>query len=92
LYMKADIIYQKELQSIIQKLWCNMASLDTSLLETSNNKINKIDSKDKQYRNISIFGSLWWILFFITFTLKIYYIVSYKKHKKLNTEKRTPKK
>lgn len=92
LYMKADLIYQKELQSIIQKLWCNMASLDTSLLESTNTKTNSMSPKDKQYRNISVFWTLWWILFFIAFSLKIHYLLSYRKHKKLSTEKRTPKK
>lgn len=92
LYTKADLIYQKELQSIIQKLWCTMASLDTSLIEKNDKQTNISTSKDKKYINISVFWTLWWILFFITFTLKIHYILSYKKHKKLNTEKRIPKK
>ena len=91
LYTKADLIYQKELQSIIQKLWCTMASLDTSLIEKNDKQTNISTSKDKKYINISVFWTLWWILFFITFTLKIHYILSYKKHKKLNTEKRIPK-
>jgi hypothetical protein len=91
LYNKADLIYQKELSSIIQKLWCNMASLDTSLFESTNQKTNTLSSKDKQYRNISVFWTLWWILFFIAFSLKIHYIISYKKQKKRNTKGRTPK-
>jgi hypothetical protein len=40
------------------------------------------NQEQKQYRNISVFASLWWILFFITFTLKIHYILAYRKHKK----------
>jgi len=82
LYSKSTIVYQKELQSIIQKLGCNLASLDTSVLEANKEMSDTSNQEQKQYRNISVFASLWWILFFITFTLKIHYILAYRKHKK----------
>ena len=43
-----------------------------------------MNDQQKQYRNISVFATLGRILFFIAFTLKIYYLLSYRKHKKLN--------
>jgi len=82
LYSKSTIVYQKELQSIIKKLGCNLASLDTSVLEANKEMSDTSNQEQKQYRNISVFASLWWILFFITFTLKIHYILAYRKHKK----------
>ncbi len=91
LYMKADLLYQKELHSIIQKLWCNIASLDTSLVERRKNTTDSLLVQDKKYRNISVFWTLWWILFFVTFGLWGHYLLSYKKHKKLSTERRIPK-
>jgi len=89
-YAKADLGYQRELKSIIQKLWCNLASLDTSLLESDDSK-EWMTTEQEQYRNISVFATLWRMLFFIAFTLKIHYLLSYKKHKKLNSDKRSPK-
>ncbi len=90
-YTKADLGYQRELKSIIQKLGCNLASLDTSLLEPDENK-QSMTTAQEQYRNISVFATLWRILFFIAFTLKLHYLASYKKHKRLNSEQRTPQK
>ncbi len=90
LYTKSDLAYQQELKSIIQKLGCNLAALDTSLMETK--EADTMTTEQKQYRNISVFATLWWILFFIAFTLKMHYVISYKRHKRLNSEKRTPKK
>ncbi len=85
LYNKSEVVYQQELKSIIQKVWCNLNSIDTSLLETSETNLSTdMNNTQKQYRNISVFATLWWILFFITFTLKMHYIVLYKKHKKIN--------
>lgn len=90
LYITSDFTYQTKLTSIIQKLWCNLASLDTSFLEANPEKAS-ISLEKKQYKNVSVFWTLWWILFFITFSLKIHYMILYKKHKKLHKEKRTPK-
>lgn len=84
LYSTSEVTYQKELTSIIQKLWCNLNTVDTSLLESSENLTSKMDTKEKQYRNVSVFATLGWILFFIAFSLKIHYILVYKKHKKIS--------
>ncbi len=92
LYAKSEVLYQKELKSIIQKLWCSLASLDTSTLDSALLTSSSMTTEQKQYRNVSVFATLGWILFFLAFTLKIHYILSYKKHKRLNTEKREPKK
>lgn len=91
LYTKADLGYQKGLKSIIQKLGCSLTSLDTSLLE-ANEEDEETNTEQQPHRNISVFGTLGWILFFIVFALKMYYLLSYKKHKKLNNKKRTPQK
>lgn len=91
LYGKSEVTYQKELKSIIQKLWCNLAALDTSLLEAKEDMLDTMTTQQKQYRNISVFATLGWILFFIAFTLKIHYALAYKKHKKMDSEQRTPK-
>ena len=56
-YTKADLGYQRELKSIIQKLGCNLASLDTSLLEPDENK-QSMSTEQEQYRNISVFATL----------------------------------
>lgn len=90
-YDTSEVRYQKKLASIIQKVWCDLATLDTSLLESEDNISPDINTQQKQYRNISVFATLGWILFFIVFTLKIHYILAYRKHKKMNNEKRTPK-
>lgn len=42
---------------------------------------NKTAAKSTVF--ISVFSVLWWVLFGITFILKLHYLVSYKKHKKL---------
>lgn len=89
-YTNAKVTSQREIRSIIQKVGCDMASLDTSLLEPEEEN-ETITKEQQQYRNISVFATLGWILFFIAFTLKLHYLYAYKKHKKMNGEKRTPK-
>jgi len=91
LYVKSDLVYKTELKSIIQKLGCSMAWLDVVLGGTDKTVSKTISIEKKQYRNISVFWTLWWILFFIAFTLKIHYLLSYRKHKKLNSDKRSTK-
>ncbi len=83
-YGKSEVSYQKELKSIIQKVGCDLSSLDTSLLEAEENSNADMNTQQKQYRNISVFATLGWVLFFITFTLKIHYLLAYRKHKKMN--------
>jgi len=46
----------------------------------------EMNTQQKQYRNISVFATLGRMLFFIAFTLKIHYLLAYRKHKKLNEE------
>lgn len=82
-YGKSEVNYQKELKSIIQKVGCEISTLDTSLLEAKKIAAEKMNEQQKQYRNVSVFGTLGWILFFIAFSLKIHYLLSYKKHKKI---------
>jgi hypothetical protein len=83
-YATSEVRYQRELSSIIQKVWCDLATIDTSLLESEEDIVPEMNTQQKQYRNISVFATLWWILFFISFTLKIHYILAYKKHKHLS--------
>lgn len=90
-YSKSDVKYQQDLKSIIQKVGCDLNTVDTSLLEADENTANGMNAQQKQYRNISVFATLGRILFFIAFTLKIHYLLSYRRHKRMNSEKRTPK-
>ncbi|HMS91219.1 MAG TPA: hypothetical protein PKC87_03310, partial [Candidatus Absconditabacterales bacterium] len=60
--------------------------LDTTLLGAKENILPKMNTEQKQYRNISVFASLGWILFLIAFTLKIHYLLGYKKHKNINEQ------
>jgi hypothetical protein len=83
-YSTSDIKYQQELKSILQKVWCNLSSIDTSLLEGKENILPEMNIQQKQYRNISVFATLGWILFFIAFTLKIHYLLAYRKHKNIS--------
>jgi len=82
-YTKAQISYQQELKSILQKVWCDLSTIDTSLLSPDTNVVQK-NTQQKNYTNISVFATIWWILFFITFVLKMHYLLAYKKHKKAN--------
>jgi len=83
-YGKSEVKYQKELKSILQKVGCEISTLDTSLLEAKKITAEKMSEQQKQYRNVSVFGTLGWILFFIAFSLKLHYLVSYKKHKRIS--------
>lgn len=85
-YSTSEVKYQRELKSLIQKVWCDLAPLDTSLLGTEENILPEMNTQQKQYRNISVFATLGWVLFLIAFTLKIHYLIGYKKHKKLHLE------
>jgi hypothetical protein len=40
-----------------------------------------MNDQQKQYRNLSVFATLWWILFLLAFTLKMHYLFSCRKHK-----------
>lgn len=85
-YTTADILSQKDLKSIIQKVWCNLTTLDTSTVAPEKTLAPGMTNQQRIYRNISIFATLGWILFFISFTLKIHYLLWYKRHKKLYTD------
>jgi len=59
------------------------------MLETPNNasgdnQLVVMNTQQKEYRNISVFATIGRILFFIAFTLKMHYLLSYRKHKKIN--------
>ncbi|MEI7557610.1 MAG: hypothetical protein WCJ45_01900 [bacterium] len=41
------------------------------------------DGKQQQLRNLSVFATVGWILFFISFTLKMHYFLAYKRHKNI---------
>ena len=83
LYTTSAVGYQKTIKSITQKVWCNLTSIRTTLSEVEQDNAPSMNAQQKQYRNISVFATIGWILFFIAFTLKIHYLLSYKRHKKL---------
>ncbi|HBB03486.1 TPA: hypothetical protein DCZ39_01085 [Patescibacteria group bacterium] len=84
-YTRAEVRYQYNLKSIIQKLGCSLNTMDESS-ESNEDIVPQMNAQQKQYRNISVFATLGWILFFIAFTLKIHYLLAYRKHKKLNEQ------
>ncbi len=74
---------QQAIKNIIQKVWCDITTLDT--IDESWTQLAPITNKNlQQYKNISVFAGIGRILFFLTFALKIHYILAYKKHKKMN--------
>lgn len=80
-YGTSAIKYQQHIKSIIQKLWCDLTSLDPALLASGD--ISSIDtSSDDHHKKVSVFATIWWLLFFVVFGLKIHYLFAYKKHKK----------
>ena len=81
-YNTSEVIYQKDIKSIIQKAGCDLAAVNISPSDSNQNLITETNTGNK-YRNISVFAALGWILFFVTFTLKLHYILSYRKHKRL---------
>lgn len=54
--------------------------------EANGTIVPEMTTQQKQYRNVSVFATLGWILFFIAFTLKIHYLLAYKRHKKMNEQ------
>lgn len=82
-YPTAPLRNQILLKSIIQKVWCDLATLQSLPLTWEDTTLTTSDKKTA-YMWLSVFASIGWILFFITFTLKMHYLVSYKKHKKIN--------
>jgi hypothetical protein len=87
-YSKSEVAYQRELKSIIQKVWCDLATVDTSLVDAQAKIVPDMNTQQKQYRNISVFATLGWILFFIAFALKMHYFLAYRKHKKINESRK----
>ncbi|MEI6774712.1 MAG: hypothetical protein WCL18_08265 [bacterium] len=82
IYNTSEVLYQKDIKSIIQKAGCDLAAVNISPSD-SNQNLTTETPKGNKYRNISVFAALGWILFFVTFTLKLHYILSYRKHKRL---------
>lgn len=84
-YQKADWNYQIWLKSVLDKLACNT---DNSIIFTwdiisQNHWSADLSTENKKIKFVSVFASIWRILFFITFGLKIHYLLSYRKHKKI---------
>lgn len=79
-YSKSEVSYQQELKSIIQKVWCNLAN--TGVLNLVREE-STLSTQQKQYRSISVLAVVGRALFFISFLLKIHYLLSYRRHKKI---------
>lgn len=82
-YKTSDAFYQKDFRSIIQKVWCDISSVDTSMIAHEQTTTIPSDGKQQQLRNLSVFATVGWILFFISFTLKMHYFLAYKRHKNI---------
>ena len=85
-YASADILYQKKLRGILQKFWCDLEWIENTLTTPVAEKPT-MNKSSQQYNHISVFATLGWILFFIAFSLKIHYLLQYKKHKRLSQQK-----
>lgn len=70
--------YKMYISSISDKLSCPK-NIWTGNLMTGDIILEKTKKSD----SISLLGAIWWTLFFITFLLKLHYIVEYKRHKKI---------
>lgn len=88
LYKNTDPVSQENLSTLIQKNGCDNSMLAISPLESGDTAVLSAEGKMLSYKKLSIFATLGWILFFITFVLKMHYFVSYRKHKKNNEELR----
>lgn len=92
-YDKTEISYKVNIESIVQKVWCDPAILDvwsdiSTVAENTKKNTTPVDVQLIQQGNTSVsaFAKLGWILFFITFALKIFYLLAYRKHKKLHED------
>lgn len=79
-YNKSEVSYQQELKSIIQKVWCNLTN--TGVLNLVKEE-SALSIKQKQYRSVSVLAMVGRALFIISFMLKIHYLLSYRRHKKI---------
>ncbi len=72
-----DISQITTINSIAQKMWC---TFDAKVIT----KIIQNNQKEHKWSNfISVFAITGWVLFVITFFLKLHYIASTRKHRKL---------
>lgn len=83
-YGNSAVKYQQIIKSMIQKLWCDLASLEPALLASGDISSTDASSSDNHRKKVSVFATIWWLLFFVVFGLKIHYLFAYKKHKKTN--------
>lgn len=86
-YTRSDISFQAWLTPILEKMSCtiSIAAEDESLFNETH---NAAPEKSKHLTFVSVFAALGRILFVIALVLKLHYMASYKKHKKLvNTYK-----
>lgn len=73
---------QFTLKSLLQKIGCDLGLLDTAELFSWTPW--DTDHRWSFASWFSVFATLWWILFLITFSLKIHYVIAYRKHKKMH--------
>lgn len=70
--------YKIYISSISDKLSCPRNTWTGNLMTG-----DILISNTKKSTSISLLGAIWWTLFFITFLLKLHYILEYKRHKKI---------
>ncbi|MEI7562672.1 MAG: hypothetical protein WCJ39_02970 [bacterium] len=81
-YTTADSQRKLSISPIINKLACSLASMSGALIQDSQTP-PPVEKNIKAESSVSAFAALGWLLFIITLILKLHYLVSYKKHKKL---------
>lgn len=72
-----DLSNLASLWSLVEKMWC-----DFDIATITKDIQTQIKNDQEKPNIISVFAIIWWILFLISFLLKIHYMIDAKKHKK----------
>jgi len=83
-YSNPSLSYKNELKSVLDKLMCSVQQSTTNQLDIDQNHAVAPDKADNgNIKYVSVFAAIWWLLFVIVFVLKLHYMASYRKHKKM---------
>jgi hypothetical protein len=83
IYLQEEWLYLKSGKSILKKLWCPIPAQLQNINEEETISMPILQEKVEKKSYISVFAVIWWTLFFITFILKLHYLHSFTKHKKI---------
>lgn len=90
LYAGIDTTSQKILGDVFTKLACDVSDLSAFVQQQTTDKVHAADMTSLQAnKKASVFTVLGWALFGIALSLKLYYYVAYRKHKKIAEQLQT---